>query len=77
MNTQFLIGFALLMLLHIFLDIKHWAQQPNDVKRLYILLYAVALGLFVSITLGYKPPMPTHYVVEKVSPWIFSIIHPQ
>lgn len=77
MNIQFVVWFALLMLLHVFLDIKHWAKQPKDVKRLYVLLYTVALGLFVCITLDYKPPMPTDYVVKKVSPWVFSIIHPQ
>lgn len=77
MNIQFLVWFALLMLLHVFLDIKQWTQQPKDVKRLYVFLYAVTLGLFVCITLGYKPTMPTQYAVEKVSPWIFSIIHPQ
>lgn len=77
MNLQFLVWFVLLMLLYVFLDIKHWPHQSKAVKRTYILLTAAALGLYISVVLGYKPPMPTRYFVEKVSPWLFSMIHPQ
>ncbi|MBP1153835.1 MULTISPECIES: hypothetical protein [unclassified Paenibacillus] len=77
MNNQFLVCFALLMLVLLFLDVKRWPHQSKDVKRTYVLLYAAVFALYISVMFGYTPPMPTQYFVETVSPWVFSIIHPQ
>ncbi|KPV57522.1 hypothetical protein QJ48_21410 [Paenibacillus sp. A3] len=77
MNSQFLVWFMVLMAYHLFLNLKHWARQPKATARLYTFITLVTLGLFLCVASGYQPPMPTRFFIERVSPWVFSIIHPQ
>ncbi|UUZ92187.1 hypothetical protein LJK87_43360 [Paenibacillus sp. P25] len=40
-------------------------------------IYAVTLGFFVCAVFRYSPPMPTQFFIHKVSPWVFSVVHPE
>ncbi|MGF9912451.1 hypothetical protein ABEX47_18725 [Paenibacillus ehimensis] len=77
MNPQFLVWFLVLVAYHLFLNLKHWTRQPKATARLSTFIYILTLGLFLCVAFGYRPPMPTRFFIDRVSPWIFSIIHPQ
>ncbi|WP_426449837.1 hypothetical protein ACP26L_33030 [Paenibacillus sp. S-38] len=76
MNVQFLVWFGVLVLMHLMLNMKYWSRQTKVMRRLFVLLYAAAIGLYAALLLGIKPPMPTQYFIKTVSPAVFSMIHP-
>ncbi len=77
MNSMFLVCFLALMAFQLFLNLKHWTRQPKATARLYTFITILTLGLFFCAAFGYRPPMPTRFFIDRVSPWIFSMIHPQ
>jgi hypothetical protein len=77
LNLQFLVWFGVLVLLHLTLNMKYWVRQTKAMLWMFALLYAAAIGLYLGLLLGIKPPMPTQFFIKTVSPTVFSIIHPQ
>ncbi|UUZ81674.1 hypothetical protein LJK88_44990 [Paenibacillus sp. P26] len=77
MNSQFLIWFLVLFLLLLALDLRQWRRIRKGEKGLYLAIYAVTLGFFVCAVFRYSPPMPTQFFIHKVSPWVFSVVHPE
>ncbi|WP_159884714.1 hypothetical protein [Paenibacillus puerhi] len=77
MNTsEFLICFILLAVLLIFLNMKHWNVMSRSIRRFTVFLYIVTFVLYAAVVFGYQVPMPTRFFIDKVSPWVFTIIHP-
>lgn len=75
MNTQFMIIVPVLALLLMLLSLKHWSTLKRGMRRFYIWLYAMTFSLYLSIAFGYRIPMPTRFFINKVSPWVFSLLY--
>jgi hypothetical protein len=76
MNTLFLIAYALLLLLNLFSDIKRMRKQHNSLKGLYVTLYTLSAAMYLCIVLRVEITMPTRFFINRVSPWVVSIIQP-
>jgi len=74
--NEFLICFTLLMCLLLFMDKKHWKTMPRTIRWAYVSMYIVTFILYIAIASGIDVPMPTRFFIDKVSPWVFSIVHP-
>ncbi|NOU94602.1 hypothetical protein GC093_15435 [Paenibacillus sp. LMG 31456] len=76
MNKIFLTAFAFLLLMNLLFDLKRLRKQNKSLKGLYITVYSLTCFTFITILFGVKLPMPTHFFINQVSPWVFSIVHP-
>ncbi|MEK8128109.1 hypothetical protein WMW72_09360 [Paenibacillus filicis] len=74
-NNAFLICFILLAILLLFTNMKHWTKMPRSIRRFYVCMYVVTFGLYTAMLFHLPIPMPTRIFIEKVSPWVYSIIH--
>ncbi|MCZ8524029.1 MULTISPECIES: hypothetical protein [Paenibacillus] len=77
MNTQFMVWYGVLIIMHLAMNMKYWMKQTKGMLRLFLTLYAAVIGLYLAVAFGYKPPMPTQFFVERVSSALFSFIMPQ
>ncbi|WP_281884544.1 hypothetical protein [Paenibacillus sp. YYML68] len=75
MNTLFMMLFALYALLLVSTNYRHWSASPKSLRRVYLVLCGATFALYVCLMIGYEPPMPTSYMIEHLSPWVFEIFH--
>lgn len=75
MNFQFLLWALLLILILLFLDLKKLPKLDKVTKRLYYGCFILTGILYFAVFFGMKPPMPTRFFIDNVSPWVFSMIH--
>ncbi|MCR8636696.1 hypothetical protein [Paenibacillus radicis (ex Xue et al. 2023)] len=75
MNKIFLVAFGFILLVNLLFDLKRLRKQHKSIKGMYITLYTLTCITFISMIIGIKIPMPTHFFIKQVSPWVFSIVH--
>jgi hypothetical protein len=74
LNSIFLTIFSIILLLAFLKDLPGLRAGKTSQKILYGLISLSSLGLLISWQFHLKVPLPAHFFIQTISPWVSRMI---